>query len=146
MNKKLDIAQNFLDSNKKIPDRLIHKLNPEESAALIRIKRFKKEVGPALNREIDDSQFNINIRKRIPEKQFHFPHLKFLIPAAAVICILIGIPVFKSIKYKNLLKEDTRNFIASITDHNAWIEVSIEDSILSSSWFSTEPIVLNDLD
>ncbi|RKX93711.1 MAG: hypothetical protein DRP59_02280, partial [Spirochaetes bacterium] len=51
-----------------------------------------------------------------------------------------GIPFFRTIQTTRIIKEETREFVASITG-SSWNEELLSEDIISSDWFDPGPLI-----
>ncbi len=147
MKKNIDLAQEYLDSEKPLPDTLTGKMDPEELSIIARMQHFKDDIGKALNEEIDETPIHFNAPgnskgKPVTGHFFQFRHY-FLFPAAALLGIVIGLTMIHSLTTRNLIREDVKSFVTTLTTSNTWWERTIENEGFPSDWFDAEPVVAN---
>lgn len=147
MKKNINMAQEYLDAEKPIPDTLTGKMDLEELSIIVRMQHFKNDIEKALNKEIDETPIHFDAPQNTNEQpvtghSFPYRHY-FLIPAAALLGIAIGLSMMHSLTTRNLVREDVKSFVTTLTTSNTWWEKSIENEGFPSGWFDAEPVVEN---
>ncbi len=147
MKKNINLAQEYLDSEKPLPDTLTGKMDPEELSIIVRMQHFKNDIEKALNEEIDETPIHFDASQNTNEQPVtghSFPYRHYLlIPAAALMGIAIGLSMMHSLTTRNLVREDVKSFVTTLTTSNTWWEKTIEDEGFPSDWFDAEPVVAN---
>lgn len=112
MKKNINMAQEYLDAEKPIPDTLTGKMDLEELSIIVRMQHFKNDIEKALNKEIDETPIHFDAPPNTNEQpvtghSFPYRHY-FLIPAAALLGIAIGLSMMHSLTTRNLVREDVK--------------------------------------
>jgi len=147
MKKNINMAQEYLDSEKPIPEPLTGKMDREELSVIVRMQQFKNNIEKALNKEIDETPIhfdfpNNTIKQPVTGHSFPYRHY-VLIPAAALLGIAIGLSMMHSLTTRNIVREDVKSFVTTLTTSNTWWEETIENEDFLSGWFDAEPVVEN---
>ena len=139
MKNKLEKAQDYMDAGMKIPKELIAQMNNGERGILEGISEFQRELADSLNEYISDKSFVLSAREPEPAAGTHFSKKAVLLAAALFVCA-VGIPFFRTIQTTRIIKEETREFVASITG-SSWNEELLSEDIISSDWFEPGPLI-----
>ncbi len=144
MGKNLNTAQSFLDKNGNVPEKILQDMTPEELNTYHRMEYFRENLTEVLKSEIDTAP--VHFSSDIPGKK-HTVLKRFLVlPAAALFSIAVGFSLYHTVQlqknYRELVREETRNFITTLTSSNAWWESTVDENALSSDWFNADPIVI----
>ncbi len=144
MGKNLNTAQSFLDKNMDVPDNILQSMTREELDTYHRMEYFRKNLTEVLDSEMDTAPLRFS--SNIPDKK-HTVLKRFLVlPAATLFSIAVGFSLYHTVQlqknYRELVREETRNFITTLTSSNAWWESTVDENALSSDWFNADPIVI----
>ncbi len=75
------------------------------------------------------------------------PKFSLMLPAAALFSLALGFPLYYSVQSREhaskLIVEETNSFVTTLTDTNSWWESTVDDSSLSTDWFTIEPATVN---
>ncbi len=136
----LELAQNFIDSNRNIPNEILFLMDSRERKITAEILNIKEQ----LKYEVDNSLPEKNLYlKRSPysfQRRFR-PNLKFLYAAAAILIALIYFPVNKSIETQILIEEDTARFVDQLFQENEESYL-LTDIGITEDWFGSNIITV----
>ena len=117
MKKYLESAQEFLDADRPVPGELLEKLSSREREMLTMMLKLKSELPQEMPNppEFLFSEDTIpSARTGNPKKAVFSGILAAASAAAAVLLILAGISLNRSMETRRLLKEDTALFVEQL--------------------------------
>lgn len=132
-------AQEYMDAGREVPEELIAQMTAGEREILEGITGFQTELTNSLDKYISDKPIAFKAGEPEQRAGMHRSKKTILLAAALFVCAA-GIPLYRSVQTTRILKEETRNFVASITAGSWNEEVPAYDSI-SSDWFNSEPLL-----
>ena len=134
----LELAQDLIDSNKKIPNEILFLMNSRERQIITEILKMKEQFKDEIENFLPKKNLYL---KNIPnsfQRRFR-PNLKFLYAAAAILIALIYFPVSRSIETRILIKEDTARFVDQLFQENEESYL-LADIGITEDWFDSNII------
>ncbi|MCK5674402.1 MAG: hypothetical protein KAH95_13565 [Spirochaetales bacterium] len=134
----LELAQDLIDSNKKIPNEILFLMNSRERQIITEILKMKEQFKDEIENFLPKKNLYL---KNIPnsfQRRFR-PNLKFLYAAAAILIALIYFPVNRSIETRILIKEDTARFVDQLFQENEESYL-LADIGITEDWFDSNII------
>ncbi len=136
----LDLAQNFIDSDRSVPNEILQHLNFKEQQIVTNIGKIKNRVKTEIDRSLPDKTLNIVKQSDSSKKRYKFD-LKILYAAAALLAVVIYFPISQSIETKTLLKEETARFVNQLFLEDGDEETYIlADLGITVDWFDSSII------
>ncbi len=132
-------AQEYMDAGRKVPEELIAQMTAGEREILEGITGFQADLTNSLDTYISDKPITFKAGETGQDSGIH-PSKKTILIAAALFACAAGIPLYRSVQTTQMLKEETRNFVASITA-GSWNEELLVYDTISSDWFNSDPLL-----
>ncbi len=144
MKKLLEKAQIYLDSGIEVPKNLIERMSGEERKILENIILFKDDLEKELDSSVSTEDFTFD-KTRAEEKRYGtFLRNAVILAAAAMFLFAAGIPVYRNMETNRMIKQETRDFVASITDTD-WTRDILSGDTFLSDWFDPGDRVVTDI-
>ena len=139
MKNYLDLAQNFIDTDRVIPHEIFLHLNGRERQLITKIVEIKNRLKTEMNQSLPDRDLRILKQSESGKRRFRMD-LRILYAAAALFAVAIYFPISESIETKILLKEETVRFVDQLfqEDNETYI---LADSGITSDWFNSSIIL-----
>ncbi len=142
MKNLLKKAQDYLDSEAEVPQILVKRMSREERELLNNITLFQKRLEMELDLSVSGKGFVLNkaIEEEMEEEgrqENKFLRNVSILAGAAAFLFVTGIPVYRSMEANRLIKQETKDFVASITDTD-WTSSILSEDTFSSDWFDPE--------
>ena len=106
----LELAQNFIDSDRPIPDEVLLLMNTHERQLSARMVEIKNRLKEDIDKSLPERRLHILKHSETAKRKYR-PNFKFLYAAAAMLIALSYFPINQSIETKILLKEETSRFV-----------------------------------
>jgi len=136
----LDLAQDFIDSDRSVPNEILRHLNFKEQQIVTNIGKIKNQLKTEIDRSLPDKTLNIVKQSDSSKKRYKFD-LKILYAAAALLAVVIYFPISQSIETKTLLKEETARFVNQLFLEDGDKETYIlADLGITEDWFQSDSI------
>ncbi len=136
----LDLAQDFIDSDRSVPNEILQHLNFKEQQMITNIGKIKNRLKTEIDRSLPDKTLNIAKQSDSSKKRYKFD-LKILYAAAALLAVVIYFPISQSIETKTLLKEETTGFVNQLFLEDGDEETYIlADLGITVDWFDSSMI------
>jgi hypothetical protein len=134
MKNYLDLAQNFIDTDKTVPHEIFLRLNGRERQLITKIMEIKKQLKSEIDQSLPDKDLSI-LKQIEPSKRRFRIDLRILYAAAALLAVLLYFPISESIETKILLKEETVRFVDQLfqEDNETYI---LADLGITSDWIN----------
>ena len=132
----MEMAQNFIDSNRTVPDDILQRMNIRERQLISKMIKIKSMLTEEMDCLLADKSLHLQNNPSAPIKRRYIPNFKLLYAAAALLLVILYFPVSNSIKTKILLKEETANFVNQlfVEDEETYI---LADLGITSDWFNS---------
>ncbi len=139
MKNYLDLAQNFIDTDRTVPHEIFLLLNERERQLITKMVNIKDQLKTEMDQSLQDK--DMRLLKQLDSRKRRFRiDLRILYAAAALFAIVIYFPISESIETKILLKEETVRFVDQLfqEDNETYI---LADLGITSDWFNSSSII-----
>lgn len=135
MKNYLDLAQDFIDTGRTVPDEILQRLNFRERQLLTKMLEIKNQLKTKLDHSLPDRTLHI-LKQSDSSKRRYRLDLRILYAAAALLAVVIYFPISESIETRILLKEETTGFVDGLfqEDEETYI---LADLGITSDWFNS---------
>ena len=135
----LDLAQDFIDTDRHVPDEILHHLSVKERQLITKIIKIKNQLKTEIDRSLPDKILHI-VKHPNPGKRRYRWNPGILYAAAALLAVVIYFPISESIETKILLKEETSRFVDQLfqEDEETYI---LADLGITSDWFNSSIVL-----
>jgi hypothetical protein len=106
----LDLAQDYLDSDQTVPDKILMHMSNRERQIFNKMMELKNQLGKDIDNSLPKNSLHLLDKHSSRQNKFR-PNFKFLYAAAAMLIVVTYIPINRSIETKNLLLEDSSIFV-----------------------------------
>ncbi|RKX83291.1 MAG: hypothetical protein DRP58_09020 [Spirochaetes bacterium] len=138
MKNYLDLAQNFIDKDRAIPNEIILRLNEKDRQLIKKIEKMKSQLKTEIDQSMQYRDLEIIKQHESGKKKFRMD-LRILYAAAALFIVVLYFPISKSIETKILLKEETVQFVDQLFQGSSETYILV-DSGITGNWFSNSII------
>jgi len=138
MKNYLNLAQNFIDTDRAIPHEVFLRLNEREQQLIIKMEKIKSQLKTEIDQSMQYKDLEIIKQPESDNKKFILD-LRILYAAAALFIIVLYFPISKSIETKILLKEETVQFVDQLFQGSSETYILV-DSGITGNWFSNSVI------
>ncbi|MCK5200384.1 MAG: hypothetical protein KAR21_18635 [Spirochaetales bacterium] len=138
MKNYLDLAQNYLDTDRTVPHEIYLRLNERERQLITKMVEIKNKLKTEMDQSLPDRNMRLLKQSDSSKRRFRIDP-KMLFAAAALLTVVIYFPISESIETKILLKEETVRFVDQLfqEDDETYILV---DSGITNDWFNSSII------
>jgi len=141
MKNYLELAQNFIDSNKEIPNEILLLMNSHERQLAAKMIEIKKQLNTDFNEVLPGEYQKIKMDKTTIPKQSKAQIKLIYAAAAAIILTFSFFPVNKAIRTRNLIKNDVSKFVNQLFQENIDSQSYIlADLGITEDWFQSDLI------
>lgn len=135
MKNYLDLAQNFIDTDRVIPHGIFLHLNERERQLITKMVEIKNRLKTEMNQSLPDRDLRILKQSESGKRRFRID-LRIFYAAAALFAVVIYFPISESIETRILLKEETVRFVDQLfqEDNETY---TLADSGITSDWFNS---------
>ena len=138
MKNYLDLAQDFIDAGRTIPDEILQRLNFRERQLITKILEIKNQLQTEMDHSLPDRTLYI-VKQSDPGKRRYRLDLRILYAVAALLAVIIYFPISESIETRILLKEETARFVDGLFQENEETCI-LADFGITSDWFNSSII------
>ena len=99
MKNYLDLAQDFIDAGRTIPDEILQRLNFRERQLITKILEIKNQLQTEMDHSLPDRTLYI-VKQSDPGKRRYRLDLRILYAVAALLAVIIYFPRASTYKYR----------------------------------------------
>ena len=138
MKNYLDLAQNFIDTDRNIPDEILQSLDFRERQLITKMLEIKNHLKKEMDHSLPDRTLHI-VKQSDSGKRRYRLDPGILYAAAALLAVVIYFPISASIETRKLLKEETAGFVNRLfqDDEETFI---FADLGITNDWFNNSII------
>ena len=135
----LDLAQNFIDTDRPVPDEILGRLNFRERQLITNMIEIKNQLKTEIDNSLPDKILHIKKQANSVKRRYRL-NPGILYAAAALLTIVIYFPISESIETGILHKKETNRFVNQLFQEDEETYILAEFGI-TGDWFNNSIIL-----
>ena len=131
----LDLAQDFIDTNRNVPDEILERLTFKERQLTAKMLKIKNQLKTEIDHSLPDRTLHI-VKQSDSGKRRYRLDLRILYAAAAFLAVLVYFPISEYIETRVLLKEEASRFVNQLFENDEETYI-LADLGITSDWFTS---------